>query len=87
MVEHHLNRYFFQVISKTPETLTVKLMENMENCSQFDLIQPDGLVQKVHVRMNALTGDEYGYVKIYYQLWGIPSQTLVKISAKNIVGS
>lgn len=89
LVEHRLNRYFFEVTSRTAQTVTVKLRGYQENYSQFRptpmLLSNDDQLQKIRLRINKDTDSEYGYVTVKFDLWGHPEQTKVAIDGRNDV--
>lgn len=89
LAQHRLNRYFFEVVSRSALTLTVKLRGYQENYSQFrptPMLEPnDDQLQKIRVHINKDTDSEYGYVMVKYDLWGHPEQAKVAIDGRDVV--
>lgn len=89
LVEHRLNRYFFEVMSRSALTLTVKLRGYQEDYSQFRptpmLPSNDDQFQKIRLHIDKDTDSEYGYVSVKYDLWGRPEQTKVAIDGRDVV--
>lgn len=90
LVKHRLNRYFFEVTSRTAQTVTVKLRGYQEDYSQFCptpmLPSNDDQLQKIRLHIDKDTDSEYGYVSVKYDLWGRPEQTKVAIDGRDVVG-
>ena len=89
LVEHRLNCYFFEVMSRTAMTLTVKLRGYQNVYSQFRptpmLETNDNQLQKIRLHIDKDTDSEYGYVTVKFDLWGHPEQTYVVIDGRNDV--
>lgn len=88
-VQHRLNRYFFEVMSRTAMTLTVKLRGYQEDYSQFcptPMLEPnDNQLQKIRLHIDKDSDSEYGYVMVNYDLWGHPEHMKVAIDGRNMV--
>lgn len=87
-VTYRVDRYFFEVVSRTPKTAVMNLRGVQPNASQFDpprVVVAGNYTQKISIRVDKVTGVEYGYVKLSYDLYGRMEVARAAVMANEVV--